>query len=260
MPSIFSIRSIRPRVEDWGWGFRSPVTLLKRTAVGCRWLPMREADACSSSRCRSRKEETDDMSEPTVFIVDDDTAVLDSIAELVTSVGLRAATFRSAQEFRDSFKAGQPGCLVLDVRMAHTSGPALQDELNALGARIPIVFISGHGDIAMAIKTIKAGAVDFVQKPYHEQQLLDSINEALQRDAEARQVASSSEGFAERLATLTERERHVLEQVVKGLPSKSIARVLDISYRTVELHRGHIMEKLRVRSAAELIRLVIERR
>ena len=200
------------------------------------------------------------MSEPTVFIVDDDAAVLDSIAELVMSVGLRAATFRSAQEFRETFNPEQPGCLVLDVRMAHTSGPALQDELNTIGARIPIVFISGHGDIAVAIKTIKAGAVDFVQKPYREQQLLDSINEALRRDAEARQVASNGEGFAERLATLTERERDVLEQVVKGLPSKSIARALDISYRTVEVHRGRIMEKLRVRSAAELIRLVIERR
>jgi FixJ family two-component response regulator len=200
------------------------------------------------------------MSDPTVFVVDDDDAVLDSIAELVRSVGLRATTFRSARAFMESLSHDQPGCLVLDVRMAHTSGPALQDELNAIGARIPIVFISGHGDIAVAIKTIKAGAVDFVQKPYREQQLLDSINEALRRDTEARQVTNSSEGFAERLATLTEREREVLEQVVKGLPSKSIARALDISYRTVELHRGHIMEKLRVRSAAELIRLVIERR
>ena len=124
------------------------------------------------------------MTEPTVFIVDDDEAVLDSIAELVASVGLRAATFRSAQQFRDSFDPEQPGCLVLDVRMAHMSGPALQDELNAMGARIPIVFLSGHGDIAVAVKTIKAGAVDFVQKPYREQQLLDSINEALRRDAE----------------------------------------------------------------------------
>jgi FixJ family two-component response regulator len=200
------------------------------------------------------------MSEPTVFIVDDDAAVLDSIAELVMSVGLRVATFGSAQEFRDSFDPEQPGCLVLDVRMSHMSGPALQDELNAIGARIPIVFISGHGDIAVAIKTIKAGAVDFVQKPYREQQLLDSINEALRRDAESRLATGTGEGFAERLATLTERERDVLEQVAKGLSSKSIARVLDISYRTVELHRGHIMEKLRVRSAAELIRLVIERR
>jgi two-component system response regulator DctR len=200
------------------------------------------------------------MSEPTVFIVDDDAAVLDSIAELVMSVGLQAATFRSSREFLDGFDPELPGCLVLDVRMAHISGPALQDELNAIGARIPIVFISGHGDIAVAIKTIKAGAVDFVQKPYREQQLLDSINEALRRDAESRLVSNTGEGFAERLATLTEREHDVLEQVAKGLSSKSIARLLDISYRTVELHRGHIMEKLRVRSAAELIRIVIERR
>ncbi len=200
------------------------------------------------------------MEDPTVFIVDDDDAVLDSIAELVMSVGLRAATFRSAQEFRDSFNPERPGCLVLDVRMAHTSGLALQEELNAIDARVPIVFISGHGDISVAIRTIKAGAVDFVQKPYHEQQLLDSINEALRRDAEARRHTDSSEGFAERLASLTERERDVLEHVVLGLSSKSIAKVLDISYRTVELHRSHIMEKLRVHSVAELIRLVIERR
>jgi two-component system response regulator DctR len=198
------------------------------------------------------------MHEPTVFIVDDDDAVLDSIAELVTSVGLQAATFRSAQQFRDSFDPVKPGCLVLDVRMAHTSGLALQDELNAMSAHIPIVFISGHGDIAVAIKTIKAGAVDFVQKPYREQQLLDSINDALRRDADARRVVSDGEVFAERLTTLTDRERAVLDQVVKGLSSKAIARVFDISYRTVELHRGHIMEKLGVHSVAELIRLVIQ--
>jgi len=200
------------------------------------------------------------VTEPTVFIVDDDEAVLDSIAELVTSVGFRAATYRSAQQFRDSFDPEQPGCLVLDVRMAHMSGPALQDELNAMNARIPIVFLSGHGDIAVAIRTIKAGAVDFVQKPYREQQLLDSINDAMRRDAEIRRAASSSDGFVERLAKLTEREHDVLDQVVKGLSSKAIAKVLNISYRTVELHRSHIMEKLRVHSLAELIRLVVERR
>jgi FixJ family two-component response regulator len=198
------------------------------------------------------------MTEPTVFIVDDDEAVLDSIAELVTSVGYRAATYRSAQQFRDSFDPEQPGCLVLDVRMAHMSGPALQDELNKMNARIPIVFLSGHGDIAVAIKTIKAGAVDFVQKPYREQQLLDSINDAMRRDAETRQAASSGEGFAERLAKLTDREHDILDQVVKGLSSKAIAKVLNISYRTVELHRSHIMDKLRVHSLAELIRLVVE--
>ncbi len=200
------------------------------------------------------------MLDPTVFIVDDDDAVLDSIAELVMSVGLRAATFRSAQQFLDSFNAEQPGCLVLDVRMAHKSGPILQEELNAIDAHIPIVFISGHGDISIAIKTIKAGAVDFVQKPYREQQLLDSINEALRRDAESRQENGGSNSLVKRLATLSERERGVLERVVRGMSSKAIAKEFDISYRTVELHRSHIMEKLRVRSVAELIRLMMERR
>jgi FixJ family two-component response regulator len=199
------------------------------------------------------------MLDPTVFIVDDDEAVLDSIAELVMSVGLRASTLRSAQQFLDTFEAEQPGCLVLDVRMAHKSGLALQEELNAVGARIPIVFISGHGDISVAIKAIKAGAVDFVQKPYREQQLLDSINEALRRDADIRQANDGSDDLAGRLAVLSERERDVLEHVVRGLSSKAIAKELDISYRTVELHRSHIMEKLRVHSVAELIRLVIER-
>jgi FixJ family two-component response regulator len=199
------------------------------------------------------------MLDPTVFIVDDDEAVLDSIAELVMSVGLRASTLRSAQQFLDTFEAEQPGCLVLDVRMAHKSGLALQEELNAVGARIPIVFISGHGDISVAIKAIKAGAVDFVQKPYREQQLLDSINEALRRDADIRQANDGSDDLAGRLAVLSERERDVLEHVVRGLSSKAIAKELDISYRTVELHRSHIMEKLRIHSVAELIRLVIER-
>ena len=200
------------------------------------------------------------MLDPTVFIVDDDAAVLDSVAELVTSVGLSAATFRSAKEFLDGFSRDRPGCLVLDVRMAHTSGLVLQEELNAIDARLPIVFISGHADISIAIRAIKAGAVDFVQKPYHDQQLLDAINEALRRDAETRQAADNNEVFAKGLAALTEREREILDQVVRGLSSKSIARTLDISYRTVELHRGHIMDKLRVHSVAELIRLVIEHR
>jgi FixJ family two-component response regulator len=203
---------------------------------------------------------SDRLPDPTVFIVDDDEAVLDSIAELMSSVGLHAATFRSARQFRDVFDPQQPGCLVLDVRMAHMSGPALQEELNAIGACIPIVFISGHGDIPVAIKTIKAGAVDFVQKPYHEQQLLDSINEALRRDTATRKTTGVNDGFAERFTTLTERERAVMDHVVGGLSSKSIAKALNISYRTVELHRSHIMDKLGVHSVAELMHLVARRR
>ena len=123
------------------------------------------------------------MTEPTVFIVDDDEAVRDSIAELVSSVGLSSAAFGSAQEFLNSYDPERSGCLMLDVRMAHMSGLALQERLQEMGATIPIVFISGHGDIPVAIKAIKAGAVDFVQKPYRDQQLLESINEALERDA-----------------------------------------------------------------------------
>jgi two-component system response regulator DctR len=199
-------------------------------------------------------EETD----AAVFIVDDDEAVRDSIAELVSSVGLHACTFGSAQQFLDAFDPQSPGCLVLDVRMAKMSGPALQEKLSAQGASIPIVFISGHGDIAVAVKTIKAGAVDFVQKPYRDQHLLDSINEALQRDAERRQAAGVRNGFTERQATLTEREREVMALAVKGLSSKVTAQALGISYRTVELHRSHILDKLGVRSVTELMRVTFE--
>jgi two-component system response regulator DctR len=169
------------------------------------------------------------------------------------SLAILAICARSEPLFVTSF------CLVLDVRMAHKSGLTLQEELNAVGAHIPIVFISGHGDISVAIKAIKAGAVDFVQKPYREQQLLDSINEALRRDAEIRQANNGGGDLTGRLATLSERESDVLQHVVRGPSSKAIAKELDISYRTVELHRSHIMEKLRVRSVAELIRLMMER-
>ena len=195
------------------------------------------------------------MTEPTVCIVDDDDAVRDSIAELVGSIGLAAQAFGSARDFLDAYDPGRPGCLVLDVRMAHMSGPALQEKLLAMGSKLPIVFISGHGDIPVAIKTIKAGAVDFVQKPYRDQQLLDSINDALQRDAAARVAAASSGPFAERLTALTDREREVMNLVVKGWSSKVIAKSLGISYRTVEVHRSHILEKLGVRSVPELIHL-----
>jgi two-component system response regulator DctR len=199
------------------------------------------------------------MNEPTVFIVDDDEAVRDSILELVGSLGLAATTFGSAREFLECYDPHRAGCLVLDVRMAHMSGPALQEKLAAMGATIPIVFISGHGDIPIAIKTIKAGAVDFVQKPYRDQQLLDSINEALQRDASARRAAERSDGFEQRLTTLTDREREVMKLVTQGWSSKAIANALSISYRTVEVHRSHILEKLDVRSVPELIHLARQR-
>ncbi len=200
------------------------------------------------------------MSPPTVFIVDDHEGVRDSIAELVDSIGLRHAAFASAQEFLAAFDPAAPGCLVLDVRMAQMSGPALQERLLAMDARIPIVFISGHADIDVAVRTMKGGAVDFVTKPYREQQLLDSINEALARDARLRDGNSANSEFAARLPSLSAREREVLELVVAGHASKVIAQRLGISFRTVELHRNHIFEKLGVESVAELVRLAVEHR
>ena len=200
------------------------------------------------------------MTEPTVFIVDDDEAVRDSILELVGSVGLRAETYASAQAYLDTFDPQRPGALVLDMRMARLSGLQLQTRLNAMNARIPIVFISGHGDIPIAVQAIKAGAVDFVQKPYHEQQLLDSINEALRRDAAWRQGSVDCSGLEARLARLSEREREVMDLAVQGLSSKAIAKQLDISPRTVEVHRSRLLDKVEVRSMVELIHLVGTRR
>jgi len=197
---------------------------------------------------------------PTVFIVDDDEAFRDSVKELVSSVGLAAESFPSALDFLAAFDPARPGCLVLDVRMAHMSGVALQAKLKAMGASLPIVFISGHGEIAMAVNAIKDGAVDFVQKPYHEQQLLDAINEALRRDAARRAPAHDAGPLAERVATLTTREREVMELALKGLPSKMIAKELSISHRTVEQHRSRLLDKLGVSSMTELVRLTFDRR
>ncbi len=200
------------------------------------------------------------MDAPTVYIVDDHAGVRDSIAELVDSVGLRHAVFASGQAFLDAYDPGARGCLVLDVRMAHMSGLELQQRLDALGARLPIVFISAHADIDVAVKALRAGALDFVTKPYRDQQLLDSINEALARDAAAHAPPAAANAFVARLATLSPRERQVADLVVAGQSSKAIARALGISHRTVEQHRGHVLAKLGLQSVADLVRLMVENR
>jgi two-component system response regulator DctR len=198
------------------------------------------------------------MTDATVFIVDDDEAYRDSLVELVVSVGLRCECFASALDFLEAFDGGRAGCLVLDVRMARMSGLALQARLNATGAALPIVFISGHGDIDMAVKAIKDGAVDFVQKPYREQQLLDAINEALRRDALQRaapRAPAAPPTPAAQLALLSAREREVMALALQGLPSKAIAKRLCLSHRTIEHHRSRLLEKLGVGSMAELMRI-----
>jgi len=194
-----------------------------------------------------------DMREQTVFIVDDDAAVCDSIKELVESVGLRAESFASGQAFLDHYQPEHFGCLVLDVRMAEMSGLLLQEKLNALGASIPVIIITGHADVPMAVHALKAGAVDFVQKPYRNQLLLDSINNALTMDTIARRSLDESQNHDRQLATLTNREQEVLDKLLAGSISKQIAKELGISHRTVEAHRQSLLRKLGVGSVKELM-------
>jgi FixJ family two-component response regulator len=193
------------------------------------------------------------MREQTVFIVDDDAAVCDSIKELVESVGLCAESFASGQAFLDHYQPEHSGCLVLDVRMAEMSGLLLQEKLNALGASIPVIIITGHADVPMAVHALKAGAVDFVQKPYRNQLLLDSINNALTMDTIARRSLDELQNHDRQLATLTNREQEVLDKLLAGSISKQIAKELGISHRTVEAHRQSLLRKLGVGSVKELM-------
>lgn len=193
------------------------------------------------------------MEQQTVFIIDDDAAVRDSIQELVESVGLRAQSYASGQAFLDSFQPERSGCLVVDVRMAGMSGLLLQEKLGELGAGIPIIIITGHGDVPMAVHALQAGAVDFIQKPYRDQLLLDSINQALAADAAARRLSAETDEHDQHLGALTKREREVLDKLLEGGSSKRIARDLGISPRTVEAHRQNLLHKLKVGSVKELM-------
>lgn len=190
-----------------------------------------------------------------VYVVDDDAAVRDSIAELAESVGLEAEVYASAQEFLDAYEPERPGCLVLDVRMAEMSGLVLQERLNALGTGIPVIVLTAHGDVEMAVAAMKAGAVDFLQKPYRDQALLDSINTALSLDAANRRSGASAEDLERCLATLTDREREVLDHLLAGRTSKETAKALQISPRTAEAHRRNLLRKFGVASAKALMRL-----
>jgi FixJ family two-component response regulator len=193
------------------------------------------------------------MKEQTVFIVDDDVAVCDSIQELVESVGLRAESYTSGQVFLDHYQPERSGCLVLDVRMAGMSGLVLQEELKERGNRIPVIIITGHADVPMAVHALKAGAVDFVQKPYRNQLLLDSINNALTIDSIARRSLDEAQECDRQLAKLTRREQEVLDNLLAGSSSKQIARELGISTRTVETHRQNLLRKLGIGSITELM-------
>lgn len=198
------------------------------------------------------------QSAPTVFVVDDDEGVRDSLRFLLKSVGLPTRTLGSATEFLDSYDVDQPGCLVLDVRMPAMSGLELQQQLNVRGAVIPVIFITGHGDIPMAVEAMQHGAFDFLQKPFRDQDLIDRLQKALAKDAQNRAELKQRDQIRSRFDTLTPREHEVLALMVRGLPNKIMAAELGVSQRTVEIHRARVMEKTATGSLAHLVRMHLD--
>jgi FixJ family two-component response regulator len=195
---------------------------------------------------------------PIVFIVDDDEAVRSSLRLLLKSVGLAPDSLGSAREFLEKYAPAQPGCVVLDVRMPGMSGLELQEQLNRQGAIIPVIFITGHGDVPMAVEAMQAGAFDFLQKPFRDQDLIDRIQKALEKDRANRTVLNERALIRERFESLTPREREVLTMVSSGKPNKVMAADLGVSQRTVEIHRARVMEKMGVSSLAQLVRMVMD--
>lgn len=199
-----------------------------------------------------------EQNEPTVFIVDDDSAIRVAMQALLESVGLKHEILPSADDFLATHGGGhEAGCLVLDIRMPGLGGLELQDELIKRGDSIPIIFITGHGDVPMAVEAMQKGAVDFIQKPFRDQELLDRIHLALRTDEERRAEARRTEEIRALIDKLTQREREVFELVVTGKPNKVIAFELGVSQRTVEIHRARVMEKMQARSLADLVRMHI---
>lgn len=192
-----------------------------------------------------------------VFIVDDDAAVRDSLSFLLKSVGIESLSFSSGDDFLEAYKPDWEGCILLDIRMPGISGMEVQRRLVEQDCTLPIIFITGHGDIPMAVEAMHLGAHDFVQKPFHDQELLDRIQAALSDRREKQDEAEQKRTIQQRYSTLTPRETEVMAAVAKGHANKVIAMDLELSQRTVEIHRARVMEKMQVRSLAELVKLAV---
>jgi FixJ family two-component response regulator len=197
-----------------------------------------------------------DKDSPLVYLVDDDDAIRDSLGLLLRSVGLDCAVYASALEFLEAYDPDRHSCLVADIRMPGLSGLELQQRLTERHSDIPIIFITGHGDVPMAVTAMKSGATDFIQKPFRDQDLIDRVNKALAQDQGHRSTRAQEKTIRERIATLTPREVEVMHRVVRGQANKVIAMDLGVSQRTVELHRARVMRKLKMRSLAELVSAV----
>lgn len=199
---------------------------------------------------------TNDNAGSIIYLVDDDEAVRDALGMLFRSIGLEHESFASALEFLEKYDARRRSCLVADIRMPGLSGLELQQRLNEQRSEIPVIFITGHGDVPMAVTAMKSGAVDFLQKPFRDQDLIDRIHKALDRDGERRKSRAEQDEIRARLELLTPRETEVMERVVRGQANKVIAMDLGVSQRTVELHRARVMKKLKLRSVAELVHAI----
>src|SRR3984893_5492241 len=217
----------------------------------------RQFGTCSLSCCIASSIRSCLMTEeqPVVFVIDDDASVRDAVEDLLRSVGLEVESFASTQVFVQSKRPDTPGCIVLDVRLPGPSGLEFQRTLIESNIHLPIIFISGHGDIPMSVRAIKSGAIEFLTKPLHEQQLLDAIQLGIERDRARRQEAKAVAELQERLDSLTLREREVLGLVITGQANKQIAAQLDLSEATVKVHRSQIMHKMRAQSSVDLVKM-----
>ena len=195
--------------------------------------------------------------EATVYLVEDDEAVRDSLQMVLESVGHKVVSYSRADSFLEDYTTEMAGCMVLDIRMPGMNGMELQRQLNSRNSILPIIFVTGHGDVPMAVDAMQRGAVDFVQKPYREEELLGKIQQAIAADAENRADLEEKHKIRAKLADLTPRESQVMELMIEGKANKVIAYDLDISQRTVEIHRARVMEKMGVRSLAHLVRMVM---